>query len=207
MSEVENSSLRDRLTPDHPSKSGPFRVAPVWSRFLGTLGPYILLYLSSYVSGLSLLYALPSLILLSVLRAIISIYLGGDLYETLFHIKAVDKDTFLKTTLKKFYIRELFIFFTVLISLGLGGLFTMFVNLFDTIAPAQGSSAIYSLGSWIVMLIPFAYVLIDSNEQTLYDKLAGFIVVSTKPYFTVNYPVIVELPSADTYSTVSFKVK
>lgn len=207
MSEVDNSTLRDRLTPDHPSKSGPFRVAPLSYRIIGLLAPYLILYVSLHLINLTLVMLLPVFVVISIIRPIISFYLGGSFFETLFHIKAVDKSTYLKPTLKKFYLRELFLFLTAFISLGLGSLFTIFVNLFDTIAPAQGSSAIYSLGAWIVMLLPFAYVLVDTNEQTLFDKLTGFIVVSTKPYFSVNYPVSVELPSPDTYSTVSFKVK
>jgi hypothetical protein len=204
MSDTNERPWRELFFAEHPSKNGPFPVAPVWLRLFGLVAPYLIVF--GVMTFIPRIFGIPLVIFISIIRPLISSKLGGSLFESFVQVKVVDKTSFSKPVLKKFYLREVYIFATVLVSLALGGLFTLFVSLFDTVSTADGSAALYSLGSWFVMLLPFVFVLFNPEEQTLFDKLSGLVVIHTSPYFNINYPVKVVFPSADTYSTVSIKL-
>ncbi len=194
MSDTKNKSLRTELFKEHPSTSGPFQVAPSWLKFFGIMSPYIVVLIA--LAYLPDWFAI-TILLPSVFRPLVSAYLGGSLLESLFQIKVIDKKTLNKPTIAKFYLRELFLILSFLLSgvllMALVLIFSMFKFDYSLKVAGQG------LPVWIFGF-PFFFVLFDHQKQTLYDKLAGLVVISSSPYFNVQYPVTILPVEENKYS-------
>ncbi len=188
MDAVEKKSLRDELFKEHPSTSGPFPVAHAHLRVFGILAPYLILSFLPYF-GYSMV-ALALVPIVSLIRPVVSTYLGSSIFESFVQIKVVDAKTMSKPKLAKFILREVWILGSVLLSLLLGAGFVFFASVFSKVTHSpEGLSTLYLLCAATFLALPFVYILFDKNNQTLFDKLSGVVVISTAPHFKVDYPV------------------
>ncbi len=189
MGEMENKSLRSELFKEHTSVSGPFPVASFWYRVFGLLFPYLILMVISVVTGKTIMVFV-LLPFISVLRPLVSVKLGGSLFESFVQLKVIDKKTLVNPTIGKFYLREMYIFVSIVVSSLLYIPFVLLIHSLATITDSMiGFDFLIGAGLVFFMGFPFLFVFFDHEEQSLFDKLAGLVVVSSAPYFKVQYPV------------------